>query len=268
METISVAAIGWRAHAALARSGGAASALGAPSGYLEADGEIVWLGVAGDALHGRAVLADQLPLGHGEVTLALGVAGIWRPGALGESPPAEALAAAGERLRASLHEVGEPRGLGTLLAGRTPEFPLDTAAPAARALAWACAAGDAAAAVAAAAALIGLGPGLTPSGDDFVGGAFFVRALLAPPPGEAWERAADAVRVLAHARTHPVSATLLGDLIAGEGWAPLHDLARAVATGDVATAIAAARGLTRIGHSSGWDLLAGFLAALTGGRGL
>ncbi|MGH7391093.1 MAG: DUF2877 domain-containing protein, partial [Candidatus Rokuibacteriota bacterium] len=74
------------------------------------------------------------------------------------------------------------------------------------------------------------------------------------------------VRALARARTHPVSAALLGDLLAGEGWAPLHDLARAVAADDGAAAVAAAGGLVRLGHSSGWDLLTGFLAALTGGR--
>ncbi|HSE92345.1 MAG TPA: DUF2877 domain-containing protein, partial [Methylomirabilota bacterium] len=96
---------------------------------------------------------------------------------------------------------------------------------------------------------------------------FFARALLAPaPPAGAWARAADEVRALARTRTHPVSATLLADLLAGEGWAPLHDLAQAVAANDGAAAVVAARDLVRLGHSSGWDLLAGFLAALTGGR--
>jgi hypothetical protein len=53
---------------------------------------------------------------------------------------------------------------------------------------------------------------------------------------------------------------LLGDLLAGEGWAPLHDLARALAGDDETASRDAARHLTRLGHSSGWDLLAGFVA--------
>src|SRR5262249_31174456 len=47
------------------------------------------------------------------------------------------------------------------------------------ALASACAADDPVSAAAAANTLVGLGPGLTPAGDDFTGGAFFARAVLA-----------------------------------------------------------------------------------------
>jgi hypothetical protein len=73
------------------------------------------------------------------------------------------------------------------------------------------------------------------------------------------------VRSAATRLTHPIGAALLGDLLDGEGWAPLHDLARALAHEDDATALDAARRLTQLGHSSGWDLLAGFMA---GARGL
>ncbi|HSE94021.1 MAG TPA: hypothetical protein VLF19_12000, partial [Methylomirabilota bacterium] len=131
MQRIAVTAIGWRAHAALAASGGAARPLGAPSGYLEAGGEIVWLGAPGDALHGRAILAKPGRLSGGDVSLDLGAVRPWR-GSISRHVPerstAEALAAAGERLCAALEEVGEPRGFGTLLAGRVPAFPLEAAA--------------------------------------------------------------------------------------------------------------------------------------------
>ena len=63
-------------------------------------------------------------------------------------------------------------------------------------------------------------------------------------------------------RTHPVSAALLGDLAGGMGWAPLHDLVAALADENVRLADGPAQRLVRLGHSSGWDLLAGFAAGL------
>ncbi len=142
-------------------------------------------------------------------------------------------------------------------------FPLDGAGARADTLARACAADDPARSAEAATALLGLGPGLTPAGDDFTGGAFFARALLARAgivDAAAWQAGASAVRTAAARLTHPIGAALLGDLLAGEGWAPLHDLAAALARDDEPAALDAAGRLTRLGHSSGWDLLAGFVA--------
>src|SRR5260370_379121 len=119
----------------------------------------------------------------------------------------------------------------------------------------------------AATALLGLGPGMTRAGDDLVGGAFFARALLARSgacDAAGWRHAADAVRAAAARLTHPIGAALLGDLLVGEGWAALHDLAAALARDDEPAAVDAARRLTRLGHSSGWDLLAGFVAGARG----
>jgi len=108
---------------------------------------------------------------------------------------------------------------------------------------------------------------MTPAGDDFVGGAFFARALLARAgacDAAGWRHAADAVRAAAARLTHPIGAALLGDLLAGEGWAALHDLAAALARDDESAAVEAAQRLTCLGHSSGWDLLAGFVAGASG----
>jgi hypothetical protein len=63
-------------------------------------------------------------------------------------------------------------------------------------------------------------------------------------------------------RTHPISAALLGDLAAGRSWAPLHELVAALAAGTPRAAGAAARRLVALGHSSGWDMLAGVGAGL------
>ncbi len=114
--------------------------------------------------------------------------------------------------------------------------------------------------------LAGLGPGLTPSGDDFMGALFFaVRSLhQAYPEDFPWDE--DAVSELldwAKARTHPVSYIVFRDLVLGHGPAALHDFfTRLLEENDANSILNAAIGLTRIGHSSGWDMLAGALTGL------
>jgi hypothetical protein len=261
---VTVSVVGWRARDALGRSGGAARPIAplARSIYLEAGGELVWLGEAGAPLHGRAMLTAVLPRIGEHVRVDAGDAVVWRPAALGGSR--HAIEASTAALRETLPALGQARGLGALLAGCVPPFPLDGAWSRASALALACAAGDAAAALCAATSLVGLGPGLTPAGDDFVGGALFARRLLEAGEDAGWRRAAS--EIVAHARraTHPVSAALLGDLVGGHGHAALHEMAAALGAGDTAAALGAARALVAIGHSSGWDMLAGFLAGILG----
>jgi hypothetical protein len=99
--------------------------------------------------------------------------------------------------------------------------------------------------------LMGLGPGLTPSGDDFLTGALAALAAV----GQTNMRAALARAVVAAAgRTSPLSASLLRAAAAGHVGENLHTMVAAIITGDADGAIAAA---TRIGHTSGWDALAG-----------
>jgi hypothetical protein len=165
----------------------------------------------------------------------------------------------------ALPQVGVPGGLGALLVGQSPASPLDRAVGDVTAFVTACAMDDAAAAAGIAERLVGLGPGLTPSGDDLVGGAFFARRVLSDAGAietAPWRAAADRVRAVASGRTHRISATLLADLLDGEAYAPLHDVAIALASRDTSAAIEAATRLGRLGHSSGWDMLAGFLGAL------
>lgn len=168
------------------------------------------------------------------------------------------------RLRTAFPLLGRPDGLGRLWTGVKPSFPLGECRMVARALSQACVRDDADASATAAVALLGLGPGLTPSGDDFVGAAFFARVLLARARGaEAarWRTAADRVLAEARARTHPISVVLLADLLAGRAYEPLHDLAHLLATRAPGAVVdEAARAVVGIGHTSGWDLLAGFVA--------
>jgi hypothetical protein len=260
-------AIGMTAHAAAARADGRGRVLArlSASTYLRMAGEIVWLAGAGAPLHPRAILtAHPAHPEEDDVRLESGSPAPWRPAA----PVLAGVTSANlaERWRdLAAAPLGTPGGFGVLLAGQPLAFPLDGARDPAEALARACARDDAAGAGEAALALLGVGGGLTPSGDDYVGGAFFARALLEaarPGPAAAWRRAATRVVAAAPGRTHPISAALLGDLAAGRSWAPLHDLVTALAAGTPGAARAAARRLVALGHSSGWDMLAGVGAGL------
>jgi hypothetical protein len=121
----------------------------------------------------------------------------------------------------------------------------------------------------ASARLIGLGTGLTPSGDDFLCGV--TAALWCT----SFEGTAEA-RFLAGwgaalaselDATNIVSATLLECAIVGSFCGALRDLAAELArsrTGDRTPALGAAMGrLCAMGHSSGMDIAAGFLFGLS-----
>lgn len=232
--------------------------------YLEVAGQLVWLGPPGSTLHARAIVAGESPSIDGatriETSFDLSNARPWRPPVLPLPIEPAILARASRRLVSMIDRVGRPDGFGALLVGARPAFPLDRAAENAGRFLEACALNDAATAAPIGERLLGLGPGLTPAGDDLVGGAFFARRLLASD--DAWRDAAATIRARASERTHPISATLLGDLLDGSGYAPLHDLTLALTRSDEPSALDAAARLISIGHSSGWDILTGFLAAL------
>ena len=266
-----IRAIGWRADSALRAGGDGRVRVIAPlaaSVYVEARGEILWIGGPATVSHSRAIHASAPPAGLNagdtlRVALAAGLTP-WRPPpAPATADAAHALRCAVTRLATSATRLGTPRGLGSWLLGTPLAFPLDAVGARAAALADACIADDPRRAAEAATTLLGLGPGLTPAGDDFVGGAFFARALLRQAgviDATAWQAAAERVASSATQLTHPIGAALLGDLLGGEGWAPLHALAAHLARDDDDAALDAARRLTELGHSSGWDLLAGFIS--------
>ena len=278
-DVIRVVAIGWRARGIVGDGGRPARVIAALSRsvYLDVFGDMIWLGPADSTLHGRAVLATDVPVfDEGPIVeplrLDLTGARVWFPVPHPVTPdpatPAgvEALRERCRQLLAALGSLGVAEGFGLLLAGRSPTFPLHRAGSSAEALVCACAADDAAEAAEIAEGLLGLGPGLTPAGDDFVGGAFFARATLTAGAAGAWRDAAVRIRAQADRRTHRISATLLSDLLEGAGYAPLHDLATALVTATPpAEILHAARRLVRIGHSSGWDMLAGFIGTCLGG---
>ncbi len=107
--------------------------------------------------------------------------------------------------------------------------------------------------------LIGLGPGLTPSGDDLVGGAMIALRALGRL-GIASRLAAWALP-LARQRTGAISAAHLACAASGEGSSALHDLIAALLTPGAPGLAEALTALAAIGHSSGWDALAGVALA-------
>jgi hypothetical protein len=252
-----VLAIGAKARAALEASGGVARPLAAfpDAPYFEAMGEIVWLGSRLPAMHPRAVVTAE-PVRRGETArFARLPRETWSPGL----PAAAGMTVdACARLGASIANLGEPRGFGWLLVGRPPPFPLDLAVGRVDALAAAYCSGDMRAVYRASHALLGLGGGLTPSGDDLVGGALFGRLLVADDV-RPWRALGERLAAEARRASHAISAALLADLAAGTSFAPLHDLAGGLAAGDDGAARAAAQALVALGHSSGWDMLAGLL---------
>jgi Protein of unknown function (DUF2877) len=104
--------------------------------------------------------------------------------------------------------------------------------------------------------LVGLGPGLTPSGDDFLMGAL---AMLDALEQTNMHAALGEAILAAAGRTSPVSASLLRAAAAGHVGENLHMMIAAIIAGEVDAALAAA---ARIGHTSGWDALAGAVVTL------
>jgi hypothetical protein len=115
-------------------------------------------------------------------------------------------------------------------------------------------------------ALIGLGEGLTPAGDDFLGGLFFACILISYsyPSIHFWEPVdlpgwVDTQR----SRINQISYTLLKDNSNGHALEPLNRFGIALLTNQtLEDAVSAASDLINVGHSTGWSLLAGFVTGL------
>ncbi len=211
------------------------------TGYALQRGRVVWAGAA--TRHPRCVTSA------------------WRPAA---SPLDPARLHAGAATCLTRLSSLAPKGLLLWLTGRPLPFPLDAAAPRFDAIRAALDSGDLAGFETAALRVLGLGHGLTPSGDDFLGGVLFA-LHHAPRPGwrGGFRTVLDTIRRSATTRTNVISAALLDDLIAGASHAELHALLAALENGSAPDIDAACAALARLGASSGADLLAGVLVALS-----
>ena len=104
--------------------------------------------------------------------------------------------------------------------------------------------------------LVGLGPGLTPSGDDYLGGLLIaLHALERRPQAQAlWRWLEPRLK-----RTSAISAAHVAAAAEGEGHEALHACLEALASRNADWTQTLDR-VARVGHVSGWDTLAGIAA--------
>lgn len=258
------------------------------------DGEVLWVGQAGLPAHRRCILsscrADNVEVGMGfvakgqclcigsEMTIDLANAALWVPRPIDRTPSQQALNGRLGEILTEIHHL-PLKGLGYALAWIThptglvdystisamDALLLNRAEPVIRELITACRRRDMVRVVNVGLNLVGLGPGLTPSGDDYLGGLLFSAYHLEAAYALEFDQDGDLLHnFLNKARplTSPISHAILSDLAHGHGPAPLHDLTNLLLQGIAGQPLRdSAQQLTRIGHTSGWDMLAG---ALTG----
>jgi hypothetical protein len=136
-----------------------------------------------------------------------------------------------------------------------------------RGICTACLADDHPEALIGAQKLVGLGEGLTPSGDDFVGGLLYsLQRLRGAYAGLGPMQPQDLRQFLRNARplTNLISYTLLADHACGHASDALHRFVDALVTGRDRVQIERLAGrLVRVGHSTGWDLLTGVMVGVS-----
>lgn len=263
-----------------------ASVLAVVSGavYLrEKEGEVVWLSPASAPRHRRAILVrgplPAWPVGASCLvqdgalcsdrdSVAWRDAPVWDPPA----PPARprGLDAASRALRQAIaHAAGTPSGCDAAWRSRAGAgdavFRVRVQGAIRSCLSQARAAwnvGDAASTLASLGEVVGLGQGLTPSGDDAAGGFLFAVRHLDVRSERMADELIDAWLARVGERMHDLGRVLLADLARGHGPEPLHGLVVGLLAGAACGDLAArAERVTQIGRSSGWDLLAGAAAA-------
>ena len=109
-----------------------------------------------------------------------------------------------------------------------------------------------------AAQLIGLGPGLTPSGDDYLGGVLV--ALRWVGRGTQADSLWRWLEPHLAQRTSAISAAHLAAAAGGEVHEALHDVLVDLAAWETPDLLPSLSRLDALGHTSGWDALAGIVA--------
>lgn len=258
-----------------------------------AGGELLWLAPGDVPMHRRGIrvparlprpkagsayrVTDATLLLGSALSIELSRAAVWKAqGFSGASRPLEErLRGAGACLSSLLPDLPPPTGFGAYLValseyaagnpfpGRTPKRDLvgARAYPAVRGIARACREHDLGSLLRHAERLVGLGEGLTPSGDDYIGGVLFGLAMLQEAGARLpWYsmRGVASFAETAATRTNRISAALLADHAAGHASEVLHRFVLALLVNEAPEAARReAMDLIRIGHSTGWDLLTG-----------
>lgn len=208
----------------------------------------------GDASLGRgplnALVADfREPALHQAVTVSLDACESWEPAVFGGGARPQL-----DALRTYLDGHVPEEGLGCTILGIHNALSVH-AQPALEAIdRWL--AGNALAHEAA--QLIGLGPGLTPSGDDYLGGVLVALRWLGR--GTQTESLWRWLEPRLAGRTNPISAAHLAAAAAGQAHEALHEMLDDLSAWQVPDLHPRLARLDAVGHTSGWDALAGIVA--------
>ncbi len=271
--------------------------------YLESDQEeVLWIAAERLALHRRAVLVPKIPsrlpapgtpcslhdelLQIGlELVVVLSAAADWRPdsaargtgnvvkwsGQLAEAAHRAALQSVprGCFIRVALHALPD--------AGLNPQGTMgETLAATARrgitTLKEVASTSELLKGLESAVELVGLGEGLTPSGDDFLGAFLFTLRVMDCAAEDAygidWQSVEAWLRRV-KPLTNKISYAVLADHACGEASEPLSALVHAAMSGASQARLDQLVGrLGEIGHSSGWDMLAGVYCASSASRSM
>ena len=238
------------AREALAAGEGEVCAVFRRSFYLRVEKKYACIG---DASLGRgplnALVADfSVPSLGAPVTVSTDNAQRWEPATRGNGRLNT------EALRACLDGHVPEEGLGCVILGVHNPLAMH-AQPALEALdRWL--AGNALGAEAA--QLIGLGPGLTPSGDDYLGGILV--GLRWVGRGSQADSLWRWLEPRLAGRTGELSIAHLAAAASGEAHEALHGLLEDLSAWEAPDLYPALARLDAVGHSSGWDTLAGIVA--------
>jgi len=203
-----------------------------------------------------------------DVSIDLQDAALWEPKVAWPDAPmtstnmAHLAAYVAARARSPLFATWKTNSAGLAFPGRWPEVLAERASQAAENLLAGLAAGDVERITWGVGGLTGLGPGLTPAGDDFLVGLMAgLRAWpMILPSGWTAERACRLIVQVAAHRTTLLSAAWLRHAAAGEFAEPWHALVQALANAHEAHIHRAADRILETGATSGADAMAGFLA--------
>ncbi|MBI5033514.1 MAG: DUF2877 domain-containing protein [Chloroflexi bacterium] len=243
------------------------------------EGEVIWL-AQNDVKHQRAVRCsfDASAL-HVGMRFDKGMlsdwanASVWQPSTIAREHVAARRIVA-TRVRELIDSFDSPRGFAQIIplirshAAIAPTFDpfIDAAKNPVIEVARAWRSRDMSHALQTSRALIGLGQGLTPSGDDFIGGMLFAtyHLKIAFPGIIEWkQKSIDDLLAWARDKTNAISYTILRDHASGQSVDALHDLMNALLIGKGSEElITLAQRLINVGNTSGWDMLAGGMTCL------
>jgi len=297
-DTRDATQIGVRASAALSDSGRQWHVLASVSGaiYIESDSEeLLWISANLVAMHRRAIMLRSMPVGRltagtqcfveagclrigDKLSIRLRNAVVWRPqpsirvGPCAVESPRRILDAIERTARRSTPRgcfasiaypslADDAAGFSEVMAAKLEAI----ATPAIASLSRVSSGSGVSAELREAIGLVGLGGGLTPSGDDVLGGFLFtLRTLdsaLLGLLGIDWQQIETWLRQI-EGLTNKISFAILADHARGEGAASLSVLVNAGLDGSPEERLTQAVGqVSMIGHSSGWDMLVGVRCA-------